>query len=136
MLILIEHDGIVAHDDQRVSVINFSILLDALPMESEPTVYSVMVASDQVLVTVETLDDLHAVFFVLPEGVAEHIDGIVIRDVLVPIVNQHLIHQIRIRKWTFVEAEHVLVSEVHVRDVVNHGVYYETNCIRRDGWCR
>ena len=85
VLILIEHDGIVAHDDQRVSVINFSILLDALPMESEPTVYSVMVASDQVLVTVETLDDLHAVFFVLPEGVAEHIDGIVIRDVLVPL---------------------------------------------------
>lgn len=74
VLILIEHDGIVAHDDQRIPIVDFSILLDALPMESQPAMDSVMISSDQVLVTVEPLDDLHAVFFVLPEGVAKNIN--------------------------------------------------------------
>ena len=87
VLILIEHDGIVAHNDKRIPVIDFSILLDALPMESQPAVYSVMIASDQVLVTVESLDDLYAVFFILPEGVAKNIDCILVCDTLVPVVN-------------------------------------------------
>ena len=121
VLVLIEHDGLVAHDDQRIPVVDFSILLDALPMELQPAVDSVVISSDQVLVTVEPLDDLHAVFFVLPEGVAKNVDGIIACDALVPVVNQHFIHQIRIRKRTVVEAEHVLVSEVHIRDVINHG---------------
>ena len=85
VLILIEHDGIVAHDDQRIPVIDFSILLDALPMESQPAVDSVMIASDQVLVTVEPLDDLHAAFFILPEGVAKNIDCILVCDALIPV---------------------------------------------------
>ena len=76
----------MAHDDQRIPVVDFSILLDALPMESQPAVDSVVISSDQVLVTVEPLDDLHAVFFVLPEGVAKNIDCIFVGDTLVPVI--------------------------------------------------
>ena len=61
---------------QPFLIIDLRVLLDALPIRAEISLHAVMVALNQVLMPIELLHDLDAVFFIFPERIAEHIDCI------------------------------------------------------------
>ena len=120
MLISVEHDGIMAENDQSVPVIQFGIMLDALPAVSQPTVDPIMIAPDQMLMSVEQLDGIYAVVLAFPESIPQHVDRILGRDPAVPVLNQHLAHFFYVRERPTIESEHVFVPHVHISNVVNH----------------
>ena len=92
MLVLIKQDRVMTQNHQPILIVDLRVLLDALSIRAELSLHAVMVALNQVLMTVELLDDSNAVFFVFPERITQNIDGIVSRYTLIPILKQRIIH--------------------------------------------
>jgi len=76
MLVLIKQNRVMTQNHQPFLIIDLRVLLDALPIRAEISLHAVMVALNQVLMPIELLHDLDAVFFIFPERIAEHIDCI------------------------------------------------------------
>ena len=66
----------MTQNHQPFLIIDLRVLLDALPIRAEISLHAVMVALNQVLMPIELLHDLDAVFSIFPERIAEHIDCI------------------------------------------------------------
>ena len=66
----------MTQNHQPFLIIDLRVLLDALSIRAEISLHAVMVALNQVLMPIELLHDLDAVFFIFPERIAEHIDCI------------------------------------------------------------
>ena len=64
----------MAQNHQPIFIVDLRVLLDALSIRAEISLHAVMVALNQVLMPIELLHDLDAVFFIFPERIAEHID--------------------------------------------------------------
>ena len=122
MLVLIKQNRVMAQNHQPIFIVDLCVLLDAFPVRTELSFHTVMVALNQVLMSVELLHDPDAVFFVFPERIAQHIDGVVRCDPLVPVLNQHLVHLLCVRKRAVVEANDICMTEVHICNIVNHRV--------------
>ena len=82
----------MTQNHQPILIVDLCVLLDALPIRAELSFHAVVVSLNQVLMTVELLDDSNAVFFVFPERVSKDIDGIVICNSFIPVLNQRVIH--------------------------------------------
>lgn len=120
MLVLIKHDGVVTENDKSSFVIDLSVVLYAFPVKPKPSLHSVMVSLNQVLVAVQALDNSKALFFVLPESIAENVYGVFRRNPPVLALNQVFVHIIRVWKRSVIEADHILMTEMQIRDIVNH----------------
>ena len=90
----------MTQNHQPILIVDLCVLLDALPIRAELSFHAVMVALNQVLMTVELLNDSNAVFFVFPERITQNIDGIVSCYTLIPILKQQFFHLVCIRKGT------------------------------------
>ena len=66
----------MTQNHQPILIVDLRVLLDALLIRAELSFHTVMVALNQVLMPIELLHDLDAVFFIFPERIAEHIDCI------------------------------------------------------------
>ena len=64
MLVLIKQNRVMTQNHQTILIIDLRVLLDALPIKAKFSLHAVVVALNQVLMTVELLDDSNAVFFV------------------------------------------------------------------------
>ena len=73
MLVLIKQNRVMTQNHQPILIVDLRVLLDALPIKAELSFHAVMVALNQVLMTVELLNDSNAVFFVFPERIAKNI---------------------------------------------------------------
>ena len=82
----------MTQNHQPILIVDLCVLLDALPIRAELSFHAVVVSLNQVLMTVELLDDSNTVFFVFPERIAQNIDGIVICNSFIPVLNQRIIH--------------------------------------------
>ena len=82
----------MTQNDQAVFVIDFCVLRNAFPIKAELSFHAVMVALNQVLMSPQPLHNLNTVFFVFPERIAQNIDGIVICNSFIPVLNQRVIH--------------------------------------------
>ena len=122
MLVLIKQNRVMTQNHQPILIVDLCVLLDALPIRAELSFHTVMVALNQVLMSVELLHDPDAVFFVFPERIAQHIDGVIRCDPLIPVLNQHLVHLLCVRKRAVVEVNDIFMTEVHICNIVNHRV--------------
>ena len=93
-------------------IINLIIFFYALKVETKPSVYSVMVSSDESLMSLESLYQFYTIFFVFPKTVADDINYIVFLYSLVPVMNKDFVHKLGICKWSVVKADYILMSEV------------------------
>ena len=66
----------MTQNHQPILIVDLCVLLDALPIRAELSFHAVVVSLNQVLMPIELLHDLDAVFFIFPERIAEHIDCI------------------------------------------------------------
>ena len=105
-----------------IIIIDFGVLLDAFPMEAQSSVNPVVISPDQVLVSVETLNDSDTVFFVFPERVPKHINRIVLCDPFIPVLDQNIIHLISVCERTVIKPKNVFMTEMKVCDIINHNV--------------
>ena len=70
VLAFIKQHWVMAQNDQAVFVIDFCVLRNAFPIKTKLALDPVMIALNQMLVSVQLLQDLHAAFFVFPESVS------------------------------------------------------------------
>ncbi len=77
MLILIKQNRVMTQNHQPILIVDLRVLLDAFPVRAELSFHAVMVALNQVLMSLQPLHDPDAVFFVFPERIAQHIDCII-----------------------------------------------------------
>ena len=122
MLVFVKENRVVTENRQPILIVDLRVLLDAFPVRTELSFYTVMVALNQVLMSLQPLHDPDAVFFVFPERIAQHIDGVVRCDPLIPVLNQHLVHLLCVRKRAVVEVNDIFMTEVHICNIVNHCV--------------
>ena len=92
MLVLIKQNRVMAQNHQPILIVDLCVLLDALPIRAELSFHTVMVALNQVLMSLQPLHNPNTVFFVFPERIAQNIDGIVICNSFIPVLNQRVIH--------------------------------------------
>ena len=74
MLVLIKQNRVMTQNHQPILIVDLCVLLDALPIRAELSFHAVVVSLNQVLMTVELLDDSNTVFFVFPERIPTNED--------------------------------------------------------------
>ena len=120
MLVLIKQNRVMAQNHQPILIVDLCVLLDALPIRAELSFHAVMVALNQVLMPIELLHDPNAVFFIFPERITQNIDGIVIRNPFIPVLNQSIVHLCGIWKRAIIKTEHIQMTKMHICNVINH----------------
>lgn len=73
-----------------------------------------MVAGEQMLLSLEPPEILLRWLFVSEHQVAKNIDGIVLSDLLVPLVDQDLIHFLDVIEGTVAVPDNIFVTKVQV----------------------
>ena len=112
----------MAHDNEFFVVIDFCVMLNAFKVKAKPTMDTVVITSDEVLVSIQSLNELYAVFLVLPEGITENVNRIILGDTLIPVMNKDFIHKGGIRKRSVVKADNILMAKMRIRNVIDHSV--------------
>ena len=79
-----------------------------------------MVAREQILLSLEPPEVFLWWLFVSEHQIAKDIDGVILSDLLIPLVNQELVHLLNVIEWSIAMADNIAVTQVEVTCEEDH----------------